>query len=59
MQVVDAHGRLRGMVTEADLVSKEAGGNRRRRWLGLVADYLRGRDPQWGRMGPAAPPATS
>lgn len=47
--VVDADGQLVGMVTEADLVSKEAYGYRRRRALGLVADYLRGRDPQWVR----------
>lgn len=47
--VVDADGQLVGMVTEADLVSKEAYGYRRRRALGLVADCLRGRDPQWVR----------
>ena len=47
--VVEADGQLLGMVTEADLVSKEAYGFRRRRPLGMVADYLRGRDPQWVR----------
>lgn len=47
--VVDEAGRLLGVVTEADLVSKEAYGYRRRRALGLVIDYLRGRDPQWVR----------
>jgi CBS domain-containing protein len=51
LPVVDADGQLLGMVTEADLVSKEAYGYRRRRALGLVADYLRGRDPQWVRKG--------
>ena len=51
LPVVDADGRLVGIVTEADLVSKEAYGFRRRRALALVADYLRGRDPQWVRKG--------
>lgn len=51
LPVVDMDGRLLGIVTEADLVSKEAYGYRRRRALGLVADYLRGRDPQWVRKG--------
>lgn len=46
--VVDGTGRLLGIVTEADLVSKEAY-EPRRRALGLLADYLRGRDPQWVR----------
>lgn len=49
LPVVDEAGHLVGMVTEADLVSKEAYGHRRRRALGLVADYLRGRDLQWVR----------
>lgn len=49
--VVDADGGLLGIVTEADLVSKEAYGFRRRRALGLVTDFLRGRDPQWVRKG--------
>ena len=39
LPVVDADGQLLGMVTEADLVSKEAYGYRRRRALGLVAGY--------------------
>ncbi|MFO7280520.1 MAG: CBS domain-containing protein [Thermoanaerobacterales bacterium] len=47
--VVDGAGRLLGMVTEADLVAKEAYGDRPRRALGLVVDYLRGHDPQWVR----------
>lgn len=51
LPVVDADGRLVGIVTEADLVSKEAYGFRRRRALALVADHLRGRDPQWVRKG--------
>lgn len=49
LPVVDGTGRLLGIVTEADLVSKEAYGTRRRRALGLLADYFRGRDPQWVR----------
>ena len=49
--VVDAGGRLLGIVTEADLVSKEAYGYRRRRALGLLADVLHGRDADWVRKG--------
>ena len=49
LPVVDGAGHLLGIVTEADLVSKEAYGQRRRRALGLLADYFRGRDPQWVR----------
>lgn len=49
LPVVDGDGRLLGIVTEADLVSREAYGYRRRRALGLLADYFRGRDPQWVR----------
>lgn len=51
LPVVGSDGQLLGIVTEADLLSKEAYGCRRRRALGLVADYLRGRDPQWVRKG--------
>lgn len=49
LPVVDADGILLGLVTEGDLVSREAYGPDRRRPLGLVADYLRGRDPGWLR----------
>lgn len=49
LPVVDADGALVGMVTEADLVSREAYGPERRRPLGLVLDYLRDRDPAWVR----------
>ena len=45
--VVDEAGRLLGIVTEADLVSNEAYGYRRRRGLALVGDYLLGRNPAW------------
>lgn len=47
LPVVDDAGRLAGIVTEADLVSKEAYGHRRRRALGVLADLLRGRNPGW------------
>jgi CBS domain-containing protein len=54
--VTDDDGRLLGVVSEADVVTKEAYGHRRRRALGLVADYLRGRDPQSvrSRQGPSS-----
>lgn len=42
--VVDEDGRLAGIVTEADLVSKQAYGGRRRRALELLADLVAGRD---------------
>ena len=45
--VVDGAGHLLGIVTEADLVSNEAYGYRRRRALALVGDYLLGRNPAW------------
>lgn len=51
LPVVDHDGRLLGIVTEADLVSKEAYGPHRRRALGLIADFLANRDPQWIRKG--------
>jgi CBS domain-containing protein len=43
--VIDDSGKLVGIVTEADLVSKEAYGVRRRRTLSLLADTLAG--PKW------------
>lgn len=49
LPVVDAAGTLLGIVTEADLVSKDAYGRRRRRPLRMLAEYLRGHDPQWVR----------
>jgi CBS domain-containing protein len=45
--VVDDSGRLLGIVTEADLVSKEAYGTRRRRALGLLADVVSARAHRW------------
>lgn len=50
LPVVDAHGMLVGIVTEADLIAKEAyagGGPRRRRPVGMLRDHLRGRDTSW------------
>lgn len=51
--VLDASDHLVGMVTEADLVSKEAYGDRPRRALSMLRDYLEGHDPQWVRKGSA------
>ncbi|HKY77175.1 MAG TPA: CBS domain-containing protein, partial [Acidimicrobiia bacterium] len=48
LPVVDRSGRLVGVVTEADLVSKEAYGRRRRRLLGVVSDALSG-DSRWAQ----------
>ncbi|HEX6419480.1 MAG TPA: CBS domain-containing protein [Acidimicrobiales bacterium] len=53
MPVIDEAGALIGIVTEADLVSREAYGPERRRPLGLIADYLRDRDPAWVRKAAA------
>jgi CBS domain-containing protein len=47
LPVVDADGRLVGLVTEADLISKEAYGNQRHRALALMSDVLSGRDHRW------------
>lgn len=49
LPVVDEAGRLAGIVTEADVVSKGAYGGPRRRALQLLVDYFAGRDPQWVR----------
>lgn len=47
--VVDAEGRLEGIITEADLLSRPAYGPGRSRPLRLVAEYFAGVDPQWLR----------
>jgi CBS-domain-containing membrane protein len=47
--VIDDRGHLVGMVTEADLMSKEAFGMQPRRPLNLLLAYLRGHDPRWVR----------
>lgn len=45
--VVDDRGRVVGIITEADVVSKEAYGGRRPRALALLADLLSGREHHW------------
>ena len=47
LPVLDPAGRLVGIVTEADLISKEAYGTRRHRALSLLGDVLSGRDHRW------------
>lgn len=47
--VVDAEGRLVGIVSEADLLSRPAYGPGRSRPLRLIAEYFAGTDPQWLR----------
>ena len=49
LPVVDGGGHLLGVVSESDLISKEAYGPRRARWAWLLLAYLRGRDPRWVR----------
>ena len=49
LPVVDGEGRMVGLVTEADLMSKEAYGGHRRRAIALLADVLSGRDHHWVR----------
>jgi CBS domain-containing protein len=47
LPVVGPNRGLLGIVTEADLISKEAYEHGRRRHLGLVIDHLTGREPDW------------
>lgn len=47
LPVVNAEGQLVGLITEADLISKEAYGTRRRRALALLADMMSVRDHPW------------
>jgi CBS domain-containing protein len=47
LPVLDAEGSLVGIVTEADLVSKEAYPDRRPRALAILADLLSGREHPW------------
>jgi CBS domain-containing protein len=47
LPVVDRAGALVGIVTEADLISKEAYGGRRSRALALLADVLAARPSHW------------
>ena len=45
--VVDGEQRMLGIVTQADLLAKEAYGSAPRRLLDLVADLVANRDPAW------------
>lgn len=47
LPVVDDEGHLVGIVTEADVTSKEAYGGHRRRALALLADLLSAREHRW------------
>jgi len=47
LPVLDDLGRLVGIVTEADVVSKQAYGHHRRRALALLADVLSAREHHW------------
>ncbi len=47
LPVVEESGKIVGIVTEADLVSKEAYGGHRHRALALLADVLSGREHHW------------
>src|SRR4051794_21159360 len=52
LPVVDEDGALLGIVTEADLITKEAYDDGRRRHLSLLRDHLVGRRPEWiGKAG--------
>jgi CBS domain-containing protein len=47
LPVVGGDGRLVGLITEADLITKPAYGGRRRRALALLADVVSARDHRW------------
>jgi len=47
LPVLDGAGKLVGIVTEADLTTKEAYGGHRRRALGLLADVVSARPHRW------------
>jgi len=47
LPVVDPSGKLLGLITEADLISKQAYGTHRHRALALLADVLAGREHRW------------
>lgn len=51
LPIVDASGQLVGIVTEADLVSKEAYGGRPRRLLEVLADLVAGGETRWAVKG--------
>ena len=47
LPVVDESAKVVGIVTEADLVSREAYGGHRHRALALLVDVLSGREHHW------------
>jgi CBS domain-containing protein len=47
LPVINDDGELVGIVSEADLVSKQAYGGRRRRVLEVLADFVAGGQTQW------------
>ena len=47
LPVIDTTGRLAGLITEADLISKEAYAGRRRRALAVLGDVVAGHDTRW------------
>ena len=47
LPVIGPDGQLLGLITEADLISKEAYDGRRHRALALLADIVSGRDHHW------------
>jgi CBS domain-containing protein len=51
--VVDEDDTLLGIVTETDLITKEAYTDGRRRHLGVLRDHLAGREPGWVRKSAA------
>jgi CBS-domain-containing membrane protein len=53
LPVVDSEGTLLGIVSEADLISKEAYDEAPRRHLGFLRDHVAGRDTEWVRKAAA------
>jgi len=47
LPVVNGEGKLVGVVTEADVISKQAYGGHRRRALAVLADVVSGREHHW------------
>ena len=54
LPVVDADNQLVGIVTEADLITKEAYGGERRRALAALADLVGGGHTRWAPKGQGA-----
>jgi CBS-domain-containing membrane protein len=53
LPVIDPEGNLLGIVSEADLISKEAYDEAPRRHLGFLRDHIAGRDTEWVRKAAA------